>query len=109
MFDSHPKPPINTHPLICQPRQNEEGKNVSAPVVDQEFESGENENDNRNPVAKAIFAGKNIKEFSHQRISAGFILLFTKLLPFAEDLFLRDSPGNRCNNQRENHEPEDLS
>ncbi len=64
MLDADPKPPVNAHPLVCQPRKQEKREYVAPPIVDQNPEAREYENENRNPVAKAIFTGENVEKLA---------------------------------------------
>jgi hypothetical protein len=47
-------------------------------------------------MAEAIFAGKQVKEFSLQQASAGFGFFYTVLSWFTEYFLMCDRPGYTC-------------
>ncbi len=49
-------------------------------------------------MTKAIFAGKNIKEFALNNSFAVLAFINTNFAPFAENFFLRNRPRNRSDN-----------
>ena len=59
-------------------------------------------------MAKAIFAGKDVEEFSLQDSAAALALRLAVVSPLAEDLFLRDRPGDGRHDERKNDDPKYL-
>ena len=59
-------------------------------------------------MAKAVFAGKYVKEFSLKDVAAALTLRLADVSPLPEDLFLCDGPGDRRNDQRKNNYPKYL-
>ena len=68
-FDLQVNPDIreNRHVLIRYPDQREEGEQVASPVGQQEFVSGEYEEECSDVVAEAIFAGEEVEELPFQQ------------------------------------------
>jgi hypothetical protein len=108
VLDIDPKPSVKAHPQIRKPRQNEECDDVSAPVVDQQLKLGKKENAYRDPVAKAVFTGKDVEELPLQQPAAGSASFLASIAPLSKHLLLCDRPGNTSNDRRQNHQPVDL-
>jgi hypothetical protein len=94
--------------LVGDPRYGEEGDQVSSPVIEEEFESGNYQQNERNPVAEAVLAGPDVEELSLDDAAAGFALFLADITPLAKDLFLRDGPCDAGGCDRQNYQPIDL-
>ena len=108
MFDVDAKQAVEAHPLVCDPGQKEKRENVTTPVFKQNLKAGNDNYEQRYPMAKAIFAGKNVEELALQDIAAAFALRLTDIPPFAKDLFLCDGPRDGRDDDRENDYPKYL-
>lgn len=56
-------------------------------------------------MAKAVFAGEEIKEFSGENISAVVTAIFTVLSQFHEDFLVRNCPRDAGDGNREREKP----
>src|SRR5438067_13824813 len=92
VFDRDTQPAIDAHPLIREPRQHEECEEIPPPVIEQELESGDREDRERDPVAKAVFAGEDVKELACKKGSSPFAALLAILARLAKDIFLGHRP-----------------
>jgi hypothetical protein len=54
-------------------------------------------------MTETVFAGKNIEKFSLEQGAAAFAFFLANIAPFAENFFLRNRPGNRGDDHRENY------
>ena len=59
-------------------------------------------------MTKAVFAGKNVEEFSLRQRLATTATVFAVFAPLLKNLFLCHRPRNRGDDHRKNHEPEYL-
>ena len=65
--------------------------------------------DGRNVVAEAVFAGEKIEELPLDNPAA---ILASGNAPFArfpKDFFMGDSPGDRCDRYRQDHQKDELT
>jgi hypothetical protein len=60
-------------------------------------------------VAKAVFAGKKIKEFSLKYSFAVFAPIYAILSRFSKYFFMGDRPGDACNRYCQLKKPNDLN
>jgi hypothetical protein len=60
VFDPNAEAAVNAHQLIRQPRNDKKGQKITAPIVKQKTEIGDDQNQKRDPMAEAVFAGKNV-------------------------------------------------
>jgi hypothetical protein len=108
VLDVYSDQAVETHPLICDPRQKKKCDNVSSPVVEQDPKTCDYQDDKRHPVAKAVFAGKNVEEFALKDGAAALTLVLTVVSPLAKDLLLCDRPGDRRHDNGKYDDPKYL-
>ena len=108
MLDADAQAAIDAHPLICQPRQKKKRQHIAAPIVNQQPEARKNQNQNRHPMAEAIFAGENVEKFSLENIPAALAFIVAEFAPFAENFFLRHRPRDTGDDHRQNDKRENL-
>jgi len=82
------------HVYIGDPYEGETGYDVSPPVGQQQFVAREAKDGNGHIMAEAVFAGKEVKEFSlKDRIA--FFTAFNAIFPWlAKNLFVGHRPGD---------------
>src|SRR5581483_11090211 len=98
-FDVEPQPVEDRHVLICHPDQGEQPEQVSAPIRENQLVAGDDKEECRDPMAEAVLAGKQIKEFPDKHMPS---LLATARAEFArltEDLFMCNGPANARDRQ----------
>ncbi|SRR5579871_3962047 len=103
-----PQVGVNAHVLVGDPDKGEERDQVAAPVREQQLVMGEDEEKRRYVMAEAKLAGKEEKELAAGGVGMALTLadaIFTRL---AEDLFMRDGPGDAGNGKRERKKPYEL-
>jgi hypothetical protein len=96
------------HVLIGDPDEGEEADEVPAPVLEEKLVSRDDEEEGRDVMAEAVFAGEQVKEFPFEkrgRFLAASLAVFPR---FAEDFFVGNRPGNTSDRYRQNEEPDDL-
>lgn len=105
MFDLNTYPAIEAHPLICDPRNNEERDQVATPVVDRQTKPRDQQKEKCHPVAEAVLACEYVKELLKKNVCCRFTPPLKVLAQLREDLFLRHGPSNGCDRERqhENH------
>lgn len=99
---------VNAHVLVGNPDEREEGDQVAAPVREQQLVMCEHEEKRRYVMAEAEFAGKEEKELAARRIGMALTLADAIFARLAEDLFMRDSPGDAGNGERKRKKPYEL-
>ena len=86
-----------THVNIGNPHKSKTSNKVSSPIGKQQVVSCDNQKEKGNIMAKTIFAGKEIKEFSLQDSFTGFRFFHAKISWFSKYFFMRYCPGNTGN------------
>ena len=97
-----------THIPIGHPHQSEECDDISSPIIIQQAEICKNQKQKTDVVAEAIFTSEKIEELpSGNRFStaADFLAILSR---FAENLFLRNRPGNAGNGNGNNEKMQKL-
>lgn len=108
LADIEPQVRVNTHVLVGDPDEREEGDQVAAPVVEQQLVMGEDEEKGRHVMAEAEFAGKEEEKLAAGRVGMALTLADTIFARLAEDLFMRHGPGNAGDGKRERKKPYEL-
>jgi hypothetical protein len=106
--DIEPQVGVNAHVLIGNPDQREEGDEVAAPVVKQQFVTRDDQKERRHIVTKAEFAGKQEEKLAARRIGVDLTLANTICARLAEDLFMRHGPGDAGDRERKRKKPHEL-
>jgi hypothetical protein len=108
VFDFDSKAAIKTHKLICRPSDSEKRENVTAPIINQQLKSGENQQTDCHPMTETVFAGENVKKFALKKIATVFAFFDAIFARLTENFFLRYRPSNRSGDQPQNKNPENL-
>ena len=98
----------NTHVEIRHPDNCEQRNKVSAPIGIQQFEPGDHQNDHSDIVTEAIFARKEIKEFSLPEPWGRLVPVVTIFSWLPKHVFMGQSPCNRGDWDRKDDEPQKL-
>ena len=109
MLDIEAKAVEQAHVDVCHPDESEPGDEVSAPVVVEHLESGKDQEEGRDVVAEAVFAGEQVEELANKNWLAVLAFLLAEVARFAKDLFVGDGPGGARDRQSENHEVSELA
>ena len=99
---------VNAHVLISNPDQREEGDQVTAPIVEEKFVAGEDEEKRRHIMAETEFAGEEEEKLAACRIGMALTLADAIFAGFAENFFMRHGPGDAGNRQRKRKKPYEL-
>src|SRR4051812_35072605 len=68
--DIYAQAAVEAHVGIGEPDEGEKADQVAAPVVQEKFVAGDDEEEERDPVAEAVFAGEEVGELANEKISA---------------------------------------
>lgn len=98
-FDVEPQPVEDRHVLIRHPDQSKESKQVSAPIRENQFVAGNDKEKRRDPMAEAVFAGKQIEELPNEHMPSLLAASRAKFARLAEDFLMRDGPANARDGQ----------
>ena len=107
-LDVDAQPPEQAHIHVADADQREQADHVAAPVVQQQTEAGEQEEQRRDVVAQAVFAGEDVEELLLNEAPAVLAAIRTVLAHFAKDLFVRERPRDRGDRQGEQQQPRNL-
>jgi len=99
---------VDAHVLVGDPDQGETADKVAAPVGIQKSVVREQENENGHVMAEAVFAGKDEVKLAADEARMALTLLRTVIARFAEDLFMRDSPGDGRDGDGQHEQPDEL-
>lgn len=99
---------VQAHVDVSNPHQCEASKKITAPVVKQQCEFGDDEHEDGNVVTEAILAGEEIKEFSDSNRFRVLALFNTILAWLTKNFLVRHSPGDAGDGNSENEKPEQL-
>jgi hypothetical protein len=83
---------VNAHIYVGDPDQGKAGDNITPPIVQQQFVAGQDQHKQRDVMAKAVFAGKQVKELSYDQVSALSAHVRAVVAGFPENFFVRDRP-----------------
>ena len=72
------------------------------------MKTGNDQNEQPDPVTEAVFAGENVEEFSLKDVAAAFAFRLADFSPLPKDLFLCDGPRDGRHNKRKNDDPKYL-
>ena len=84
--------PNKTHVDVGYPDQRELRNQVASPIRVEQLKAREDEERGGDVVAKAVFAGEEIKEFAFVDFAAGFAFGDAVIAEFADDFFVGDGP-----------------
>jgi hypothetical protein len=99
---------IDAHVLIGDPNQRQPRDQITSPIAEQQFVSREKNEDDRDVMTEAIFARKQIKEFSCVPSAAILTAALTVFARLAKDLFVRDGPRHASDRNRQQEQLENL-
>jgi len=99
---------VNAHVLVGHPDQGEEGDEISAPAGVEHVEAGDYQEYGGDVVAETVFADEKIKKLAPGERMGRVRLALTIFAGLAEDLFVRDGPGNASNGYSQHQEPGEL-
>lgn len=108
LADIEPQVGVNAHVLVGDPDEREESDQVAAPIVEQQLVMGEHEEKRRDVMAEAEFAGKEEKKLAARGAGMALTLANAIFARLAEDLFMRDGPGDAGDGKRERKKPYEL-
>ena len=101
MLDVHAQASIDAHPEIRDQGKGEERNEVPAPVIEEQREPDNDQDKDRYPVTKAVFAGPYVEELSDKDIGGRILApLLRRLAPLFKYLFLRNGPRDRRDDKR---------
>ena len=100
-FDFEAQPVVGAHVDVRDPNKGELGDYKSAPSRVEHLELGQNQKRRCHVVAEAVFARKQVKEFSLIETPAILAAVFAELARLAEDLLVRDGPGDARDGEAE--------
>jgi hypothetical protein len=107
-LDVHAKPPEQAHIHVRDADEREEADDVSPPVVEQQAEPREHDEERRDVVAQAVFTGQRVEELPLNEPAAGPAAFGAVLAGFAKDFLVSDRPCDRGDGQREQQQPRRL-
>jgi len=108
VFDLEAQAAENAHVDVCNPNQREEADEISTPAIEQQLVPRHDHEENRDPVAEAVFTGEQVKEFPDKQAVTGGALVGTPFARLAEDLFVRHGPGDARDGNCEDEKRDDL-
>jgi len=108
LADVEPQVSVDAHVLVGDPHQREERDQVAAPVIEQEFVARNDQKERRYIMAEAEFAGEEEIKFAAQQVAMALTLANAVFARFAENLFMRDRPGNAGDRDGQHEQRDDL-
>jgi hypothetical protein len=93
-FQPQSQAPERAHIDIRDPDESENGDDQTPEIVKQQAITCQQNEEERYPVAQAVFAGEHIEELALKEVGAFFAALRAVFTRFAEDLFVRNRPRN---------------
>jgi hypothetical protein len=96
------------HINVGHPYNGEEAEQIATPVVQQQLEMREPDEECCDIMAETVFADEEIKEFPLQQRCANLALFLAKFSGFLEYLFMRHGPSNASDGNGQYEEPKDL-
>jgi hypothetical protein len=85
---------VETHVHIGHPNDGKSRDEVASPIVKKHFETGYAQDDDRNIMTEAIFAGKKIEKFADNKFLAVLAMSYAVLPRLAKNFFADKRPGN---------------
>src|SRR5437660_267410 len=70
---------VKVHVDVGHPDQAEKAQDVSAPIIQQQLEAGEDQEERCHIKAEAELAGEQIEEFAQENVAAGEAATFTEV------------------------------
>jgi hypothetical protein len=104
-LDIQAKPSVKTHVLVGDPDERKACDQVSAPILIKQLVVCEDEKKDRDIMAEAILARKNIKEFALIQPRTFLAFIEAQVSRFAKDFFVRNRPGNTGNRNGKDEQP----
>src|SRR5580658_9967924 len=92
MLDVQPQPVEGAHVDVGDPNESEPCDQVAAPAVVQKLKMSHQQKGQRDVVAEAVFAGKEVEKFPPPQGAAVFTLALAPVARLAEGFFMRDCP-----------------
>ena len=106
--DIEPQVGVNAHVLVGDPDKGKEGDQVAAPVIEQQLVMREKEEKCGHVMAEAELAGKQEEKFAASGAGMALTLADAIFAGLAEDLFMRDGPGDAGDGERQGKKPYEL-
>lgn len=107
-FDIQPQAAEGAHVDVRYPDHSKAGEDVSAPIIEQKFVSCEPKDGDRDVVAEAVLAGKQVEKLSLEKRATTLALVHAVLARLAKDLFVGHRPGNARHWNRQNESDPEL-
>src|SRR5437868_13022034 len=92
---------VDAHVLVGDPDQREERDQVAAPIVEQQLVAGDEQEESGYVMAETEFAGEEEKELPAGRVGMALGLADAVLARLAENVLVRDRPGDTGDRQRQ--------
>jgi len=92
------------HIPVGDPDEGEKCEQITAPVVVEQFETGDDQKNQTDVVAEAVFASEKVEKLTLEKRFGSTADILAILSGFAENLLVGDSPGdagNRNGNKKE--------
>src|ERR1044072_559888 len=99
---------VEAHVLVCDPDEREAADEIAAPVFVEQLVARNEEEEDCDVVAEAVFAGKEIEELPLVPAATILALAHAELTRLAEDLLVCHRPGNARDGNCEQEEHCDL-
>jgi|ERR1700722_1331267 len=108
VLDVEPQPVVDTHVLVGRSDQRKQCDKVPSPAAIKHLKMRDQQKQNRDIVAQAVFACENVKEFSAGEAACLEMLALTILTRLAEDLLMRGGPRDAGNRDGEDQQLRNL-
>jgi hypothetical protein len=99
---------VNAHILICNPDEREKGDQVAAPVVEEKFVMGEDEEKRRYVMAETEFASEEEEKLAARGAGMALTLADAIFARLTENFFMRHGPGDAGDRERKRKKPYEL-
>ena len=96
------------HVDVGDPNESKPGHQVSAPAVVQELKTSNQQENQRDVMAEAVFARKEVEKLSPPQAVAVFTFAFAPVARLAEDFFVGDGPTDARDGDGEQQEEREL-
>lgn len=87
------------HIHICNPDKSKKCDQITAPTGIKKLIFGNDQENQHDIVAEAVFAGKKIKEFPYQKTFSIFRFIYAEFTWLSKYFFMCNCPGNTGNRQ----------
>lgn len=107
-LDVQPQAVKDRHVLVRNPNQREQREKISSPIGINQLKPGDEEKAKSDPVAEAVFTGKQVKELPLHDMAALPAAARAEFARFAEDLLVGNGPTDARDGNRDEQQLDDL-